>query len=349
MPNAAIVLDSQNQGVQINPTTFPELSDLVTRNFVNVGAMFVPNVMQMYVKSPLTSRSEYQLLQEYDTDTYARNKLAGVAVKKATNGLGYIINIRAKRIGLEVEVTEESRNIFDKYAEVLSDLQSLAYFNQNRVELMGTHRFTFSTSTSYTDMDGDTVDTTVGDGLSLANAAHTLKFSSATYSNRVSGDPLFSKGALELARKLTTTDILDNFGRKRTMKFNTIMTGDNPTTVDAVKQYLHSTSDNTQNNAGVINVAQQYNWTHLILPQLATLATGSPDSTKVNWWAIAALAQGNGGFQARVVEWEASHMVAATDGNGHDVHKDIWYFNTRQTIQFGILSGRGYVASCPLS
>ena len=343
------VLDPQNQGVQITPATFPELSDLVERNFINVGAMFPSVVMQMYVREPLTSRSEYKMLQEYDTDTYSRNKPAGVAVRKATSGIGYLIQIRAKRIGMEVEVTEESRTIFDKYAQVLSDLTSLAYFNQNRVELMGTHRFTFATSTSYTDMDGDTVDTTVGDGLALASTVHTLKFSSTTYSNRVSGDPLFSKGGMELARKLSTTDILDNFGRKRTMRFNSIITGDNPTTVDAVKQYLRSTSDNTQNNANVINVAQDYGWKHIILPQLPTTASGAVDSTKANWWAIAAIGQGNMGFQARVHEWEASHIIPSTSGNAQDVHKDIWYFNTRQTIQFGILSGRGYIASCPTS
>lgn len=343
------IIDSQNQGTLLLPSTFPELSDLVQRNFVNVGAMYVPAVMQMYIKSPLTSRSEYQLVQEYDTDTYSRNKSAGVAAKKATNGVGYFVAIRAKRIGLEVEVTEESRSIFDKYPQVLSDLQSLAYFNQNRVELTGTHRFTFGTSSSYVDMDGDTVDVTVGDTNPLIYATHALKFSASTYSNRVSGDPLFSKGSLELARKLTTTDILDNFGRKRTMKFNTIFTGDNPTTVDAVKQYLHSTSDNTQNNPGVINVARQYSWNHVVLPQLATLASGAPDSTKVNWWGIAAVGQGNNGLQARYYEWEGSRMIAATEGNGQDVHKDIWYFNTRQTYAFGILSGRGVIMSCPAS
>lgn len=343
------VIDSQNQGTQILPATFPELSDLVERNFINVGQMFQPVAMQMYVKEPLTSRSEYKQLQEFDTDTYSRNKPAGVAVKKATSGIGYMITIRAKRIGLEVEITEESRSIFDKYAQVISELTSLAYFNQNRVELMATHRFTFATSSSYVDMDGDTVDVTVGDGNPLVYATHALKFSSTTYSNRVSGDPLFSKGAMELARKLTTTDILDNFGRKRVMKFNTIVTGDNPTTVDAVKQYLRSTSDNTQNNPNVINVAQDYSWKHLILPQLATTALGAVDSTKANWWAIAAIGQGNMGFQARVVEWEGSRMIPSTSGNGQDVHKDIWYFNTRQTIQFGILSGRGYIASCPVS
>ena len=344
------VLDPQNQGVQILPATFPELSDLVERNFVNVGAMYPAVVMQLYTKAPLTSRSEYQMLQEYDTDTYSRNKPAGVAVKKATSGIGYLIQIRAKRIGLEVEITEESRTIFDKYAQVMNDLQSLAYFNQNRVELMGTHRLTFATSTSYVDMDGDTVDTTVGDGNPLAYATHALKFSATTYSNRVSGDPLFSKGAMELARKLITTDILDNFGRKRVLKFNTIITGDNPTVVDAVKQYLRSTSDNTQNNPNVINVAQDYSWKHIILPHLATTASGLPDSTKVNWWAIAAIGQGNMGWQARVVEWEGSRMIPSTSGgNGQDVHKDIWYFNTRQTLQFGILAGKGYIASCPVS
>lgn len=346
---APIVLDPANQGVQIIPSTFPELSDLVQRSFINVGMQFPSVVMQMYVKEPLTSRSEYAFLQEIDTDTYSRNKAAGVAVKKATSGIGYGINIRAKRIGMEIEITEESRTIFNKYPEVIAQMQSLERFNLNRVELMGTHRFTFATSSSYVDMDGDTVDTTVGDGNPLVYATHALKFSSLTYSNRVSGDPLFSKGGMELARKLTTTDILDNFGRKRKLKFNSIITGDNPTTVDAVKQYLGSSSDNSQLNSGVINVAQEYKWKHIVLEQLATTANGNVDSTKQNWWAIAALGQGNLGFQARVLEWEPSRMIPSSTGNGVDVHKDIWYLNTRQTLQFGILSGKGYIGSCPTS
>jgi len=343
------VLDPQNQGVLIAPLTFPELSDLVGRNFVNVGTMYPPDVMQLYTKEPLSSRSEYYALQEYDTDTYSRNKPAGVSARKATNGIGYLIQIHAKRIGLEVEVTEESRSIFDKYAQVMSDLLSLAYFNQNRVELMGTHLFTFGTSSSYTDMDGDTVTTTVGDGNPLFYATHALKFSTTTYSNRVSGDPLFSKGSMELARKLIVTDILDNFGRKRMMRFNTIITTDNPTLIDGVKQYLRSTSDNTQANPAVINVAQDYSWKHVVLRQLATTALGLPDSTKMNWWGIAAIQQGNMGLQARFVEWEGSHMIPSSTGNGQDVQKDVWYFNTRQTIQFGILSGRGIIFSCPTS
>ncbi len=197
-------------------------------------------------------------------------------------------------------------------------------------------------------MDGTTVDLTVGDTLALVSAVHTLKFSSITYSNRVSGDPLFSKGGLEAAELLTTTDILSNFGEKRVMDFNTIVTGNNPTVVNAVKQFLRSTSDNTQSNAGVVNVNQD-KYRHLILPQLATTATGAIDSTKKNWWFLVAAGAGLRGWQAYYLEWEAMNLTPSTAGNGMDVHKDIWYYNVRQSYGIGAVSGRGLIASLPTS
>ncbi len=235
---------------------------------------------------------------------------------------------------------------FNKKQEVMAAIQSLPYFNPQRVELDLTHRLTFATSTSYTDMDGNTVDLTVGDGLALASTVHTLKFSSTTYSSRISGDPLFSKGALEAAELLTTTDILSNFAEKRVMDFNTIVTGNNPTVVNAVKQFLKSVSDNTQTNPGVVNVNQD-KYRHVILPQLATTATGAIDSTKKNWWFLIAAGAGLRGWQAWYIEWEASNLIPSTAGNGQDVHKDIWYFNTRQAYNIGIVSGRGFIGSFP--
>ncbi len=348
MSTVTPVIDAQAQGTFLNTVTFPELTDLVNRNFVSVGGMIVPNAKQLFLMDTAgAGEGELKLLQEYDTTTYARAKPQGVDAKKASFGIGYFITIRTKRIGIESEITFEMRR-YNKKQEVMAAITSLPYFCPQRVEIDLSHRLTFAASTSMVDMDGNTVDLTVGDGLALASAVHTLKFSTITYSNRVSGDPLFSKGALEAAELLTTTDILSNFGEKRVMDFNTIITGNNPTICNAVKQFLRSVSDNTQNNAGVTNVNQD-KYRHVILPQLATTATGAVDSTKKNYWFLGAINAGLRGWQAWFIEWEAMNMIPSTAGNGTDVHKDIWYFNVRQSYNIGIVSGRGLVCSLPTS
>lgn len=346
MAQVPYATDPQNQGTFLNTATFPELTDLVNRNFISVGGLIVPIAKTLFMTDTAgAGEGELKLLQEYDLTTYARAKPQGVDAKKASFGVGYYITIKAKRIGMESEITWEMRR-YNKKQEVLAAITSLPNFCPQRIELDLTHRFTFATSTSYVNMDGETVDLTCGDGLAFASASHTLKFSTITYSNRVTGDPLFSKGALELAELLTTTDILSNFGEKRVMDFNTIVTGNNPTIVNAVKQFLRSTSDNTQNNAGVVNVNQD-KYRHLILPQLATTATGAIDATKKNWWVLVAAGGGLRGLQAWYIEWEAMNLIPSTSGNGTDVHKDIWYYNVRQSYNIGVVSGRGAIFSCP--
>lgn len=332
----------------MNTITFPELTDLANRNFISVGGMITPVAKQLYLTDTVgANEGEIKLIQEYDMSTYAKAKPQAVDAKKAAFGIGYYITIRVKRIGIESEITWEMRR-YNKKPEVTAAIQSLPWFCPQRVELDLTHRFTFASATSYVDMDGNTVDLTMGDGLAMASSVHTLKFSTITYSNRVSGDPLFSKGALELAELLTTTDILSNFGEKRVMDFNTIITGNNPTICNAVAQLITSMSDNTQNNSGVKNVNLN-KYRHVVLPQLATTATGAVDSTKKNIWFLGAIGQGFRGWQGWYVEWEANNLIPSTAGNGQDVHKDIWYYNVRQSYQIGIVSGRGIIASLPTS
>ena len=340
------VENPENSGTFLNTVTFPELTDLVNRHFVSVGGLIVPNAKQLFIMDTVgAGEGELKLIQEYDITTYAKAKPQGVDAKRASFGIGYYITVRAKRIGIESEITWEMRR-YNKYAEVQASILGLPNFCPQRVEIDLTHRLTFASATSYVDMDGNTIDLTVGDGLALVSAVHTLKFSPITYSNRVSGDPLFSKGALELAELLTTTDILSNFGEKRVMDFNTIVTGNNPTACNAVKQFLRSVSDNTQNNAGVINVNQD-KYRHVILTQLATTATGAIDSTKKNYWFLIAAGAALRGWQAHFVEFEPMNLIPSTSGNGQDVHKDIWYYNVRQSYNIGIVSGRGIVGSLP--
>lgn len=341
----------QNQGTLLNTITFPEFTDLVRREFNSVQQMVEPRAKQLFITEPVNNgQGDTKRKQEVDTETYARRKREGEASKKASVGVGYYKDVEKKRIAMEIDITQEMRDE-NRYSEVGTLITDLSHFAPQRIDLDLTHRFTFSSATSYTDMDGDSVDVSTGDGLSLVNSSHTLKHSSDTYRNRVSGDPVFSKGALEAAELLTTTNILSNFGEKRVMNFNTIVTGDDPTTCNQVRQFLNSTADVDQSNSGVTNVYKG-KYRHVKLPNLATDATGGNDSTKRRWWFLVAAGQGVKGWQGYYLEWEAPHlkdMPMDETGANHDYSRDIWTFGVRAGYGIAALSGRGLIGSLPTS
>ena len=328
----------------LNTVTLSEFTDLTEKHYLVQQSMIQANASQMYIIDNIgKGKGNQKRYDEVDTKTYALRKREGENTKKASVGVGYNKTMTKKRIGIEVDITQEMRDE-NKAPQVVGLLTSLAHYCPQRIDLDLTHLLTFATSTSYTNMDGETVDTTTGDGLALAYSAHTLKFSSTTYRNRVSGDPIFSKGGYEAAKLLTTTDILSNFGDKRVMNFNVIFSGDDPGTVSDIKQFINSVSDNTQNNPGVVNT-HKGELRHIILPNLATTATGANDSTKRRWWGIAAVGQGIEGWQAYHGIWEAPHMKAPDE----DSHADVWTFGTRAGYGAVTVSGRGLIMSCPSS
>src|SRR4051812_34014091 len=108
--NSYVPTNPQNQGTFLNTVTFPELTDLLMRNFVSVGGLVVPAAKQLFLTDTLgAGEGELKLLQEYDTTTYAKAKPQGVDAKRAAFGIGYYVNIRMKRIGMESEITYEMR------------------------------------------------------------------------------------------------------------------------------------------------------------------------------------------------------------------------------------------------
>lgn len=331
----------------LNTVTFSGFTDLVRKEFVKTQNMVKPVAKSIYISMPVPKgNGNTKRFDEVDTQTYATIKREGEAVSKASVGIGYNVTMTKKRIGKEIDITQEMRDE-NRYPEISSLITSLTHFCPQRIELDATHRLTFGTAVSYTDMDGETVSLTGGDGLAVFSATHTLKYSSLTWSNIVSGNPVFSQGALEAAELLTTTDILSNFGEKRVMDFNTIITSNDPTTVNAVKTFLNSTSAVDQNNSGVMNVYQN-KYRHLVLPQLATTATGANDSTKRKIWFLASLGMGTNGLQAYYGEWEAPHMIP-TGGTMENPHTDVWSYGTRAGYGFVFVSGRGIVGSFPTS
>lgn len=331
----------------LNTISFSGMTDLVRKEWVKVQEMVKPVAKQLYVTQPIAKgNGNTKRFDEVDTQTYAKIKKEAEAVSKASVGIGYNVTMTKKRIGMEIDITKEMRDE-NRYPEVGSLITNLTHFCPQRIELDATHRLTFGTAVSYTDMDGETVSTVGGDGLAIFSAVHTLRYSSLTWNNIVTGNPVFSRGGLEAAELIATTDILSNFGERRVITFNTIITGDDPTTVNAVKQFLGSTSDVDQNNSGVMNIYQN-KYKHLILPQLATTATGAVDSTKRKYWFLASLGMGMNGLQAYYGEWEAPNMIP-TGGNMENPHTDVWSYGTRAGYGFVFVSGRGIIGSFPTS
>jgi hypothetical protein len=187
------------------------------------------------------------------------------------------------------------------------------------------HRLTFGTATSYTDRDGRTISIAVGDTYQLFYTAHTLAGSSTTYRNRLANNPLLSKGALEGMERLVTENTYNQLGEKMTATFNILFTTDDPNSVNTAREYLRSTASPDAPHAGVVNVYQG-RFKHVILPRLATTASGAPDSTKRAYWGIACSQLSS--FYLGI--WEQPHLIPPTpNSNAEDVQTDDWEFRNR--------------------
>lgn len=337
----------------LNTLTLSAFVDLVKKQFSHVNEMVQPAAQQLYMTEDLTSWSSNQKrYDEIDVETFASLKREGENAAKKRAGIGYSKTMSAKRVAAEIDITWEMRRYGNEH-RIKQELYRLNHFVIQRTELDLTHRFTFAASTSYTDQDGETVDTTMGDGsTAIIGATQPLKFTSSTYRNRVSGDPAFSQAGLESAEDLFTTDILSNFGERRVIKPNVIFSTDTASVMNDIKKVLNSSADVDAAHAGVKNVNYQ-KYTYVVLPYLATTATGARDSTKKRWWGLIS-AGVNGGFQGYYGIFERANLKSPVNvGNemfvGEDIHNDNQTFGARGSYGICILTGRGLVMSMPTS
>lgn len=333
----------------LNTITLSEFTDLVQKTFNVQMQLITPVAKQLFIMDDLSANTgDTRRYDEVDVETYASLKREGQNAAKANVGTGYFKIGTIRRFAKEIDITWEMRR-FNKYPEVTGQLTSLTHFIPQRQELNLTHIFTFGQSTSYVDMDGVTVDLTVGDGLAVFSAAHLLKYSATTWTNIVPNNPMIGPGGLEAAESLTVSSILSNFNERRVMTFNKLITSDDPNSVNTVKQMLKSTSDTTQPNPGVINVNLQ-KYTHVILPLLATTATGARDATKRRYWFLGSCGMGINGWQAFYGEAEAANLKTPGKGNnGEDFHNDNWSYGVRGAWLIQVVSGRGIIGSFPVA
>lgn len=307
------------------------LSDFVSQADIlwAKGFMSVPQVARrsgLFKEVPIPQMTgNSRTFSEIDLEEYASKKgesdqAARARVQQGYSKTGYLYRV-AKDIGISYEMRTQG-----KYLEIKEKLTNLGKLAPNRMDLDLTHRLTFGTATSYTDMDGDTVDTTIGDGLALFSTAHTLRASSTTFRNRLANNPQFSAGALEAMETMRKQNTYNQFGEKMVINDNIIWHADDPNTNRAVAEVLRSTSTNTQSNPNVVNTYQG-KYTDVILPRLDTTNVGANDSTKSKYWGVASSEMSTA--YLGVHEEPHSKLPPAEGRSNEEFSTDDWNFGTR--------------------
>ena len=275
--------------------------------------------------------------QEIDHEQYASFKGEGAQSDRARVVLGYNKLVTNRRFTKDIGITYEMRSQ-NKYPEVVAELTKLAKLAPNKMELDLQHRIGFALSTTYTDKDGQVVDLTVGDGLALVSTAHLLTGTATTYRNRLAGNPVLSKGALEGIERLVVEETLNNLGEKIIVPFDILWTTDDPNTVNTALEYLKSVAAPDFANSGVTNVYQA-KYKHVKLDLVPTTAAGAPDNTKRRYWGIAS----SDATDAHLGVWESPHLKTPSDLNaGEEFSTDDWNFGVRAGWGIGIVTGRWF-------
>src|SRR3990167_4822362 len=180
--------------------------------------------------------SEYSHI---DSPGFARRKDQGGAYVIGSPRQGFSLNLTKSRIGLRDSVTWEMRK-YDKYREIEKKMRGLGESTAQRIELDLTHLFTFGLQgTTYTNMDGETVNTVTGDGVQIFSDSHTITGSSTSVDNS-NGTNAFNRTNLEAAERLFKNMVNMN-DVKVVPRPDTIITSDDPALVNIVSEFLKST------------------------------------------------------------------------------------------------------------
>ena len=143
--------------------------------------------------------------------------------------------------------------------------------------------------------------------------------------------------------KMWNENTVNHFGQKLGRKANVIWSTDEPTTCNAIRELLFSTSSVlTGVNSGVTNVYKN-NMEHVQLSRVNVDANGIPDSTKDYYWGI--VYKGRKGWQAKYAINEPARMMKLAPSNHYDVNTDTYIWPVRMGYFITILSGQFFAGS----
>lgn len=313
---------------QIAGYTLPQMVDLVERSFTDAQTN-IPQVLKnskIVVKDTMPhGTGEYKRFAErIDRTLYGSRRAEGDDSAQAKVQYGYEKDMRLYTTSLEISITKRMRDA-GKNQDILDKITMLSEVCPMTTELNLGLRLANAWNTSYTSADGYVVDCTVGDGRSLINTGHTLTGSATTYSNQITGNPAFSKAALEVAEVSFVNESFDNLGQSVVYQPDVLVITDDPVTVNAVRTELKSTASTSDNkSSGVINVnVNKYDI--IIAPSIRLNVNGGVDTTKSKYWFLAASSKSD--FYHCTLN--APYVKTPMSGNnGEDFSSENWNFLT---------------------
>lgn len=318
----------------------PAIQDLVKKSFVQGAKKDVGQIRRVFHPESQDWSTKYKRIQEFDRERLAEQKLEGQASAQRGLAEGYNKQLTRKTISITRKVSGEEFLAL-KAHQLAENVTAVAEDIVDKIELDMRNFIGIGTGSSYTDNGGFTVDTTVGDGLSLFNSTHTLKNSATTYSNILSGAPAFSESAMESAEDYFAYNITDNYGKRQTIKPNTIITADKATMKNRVIRLLKSIAPeniegSANSNSGVKNTYGD-KYQHLVIEFDVTALDVTDSSKSFNWYLASLGGSPRKSFQAYYVKW-LSPMVAPTE-----VNQDAWTlsYTARSAYAIGAVSGKG--------
>lgn len=175
------------------------------------------------------------------------------------------------------------------------------------------------------------------------STAHTVTGSSTTFRNRILNNPALSRGGLEAGELLFATQMINMAGEKIRPRPDTLVIADNPVYENIALEYLRSVGAPDSANAGVTNVYKA-KYTLLVMPDLATTATGARDTTKEAYWFLACTKDSSALCEIS----EEPHMIApaAPSGtNAEEFDNDNWKFKSSAAYGIEIVGAQWIVGS----
>ena len=331
----------------INTNSLPQFTDLVKRSFLDGLKSLDQSMRNSGIVLEETMAQNTGLYKRYaerlTRNEYASFRAEGDAASQALIQYGYEKDLGVTTVALAVSITELMR-VGGKDQDILDMVTDLTTVVPNSMDLDLSHRISFFTATTYVDRDGRTIDITVGDGLALGSASHTLTGSATTYSTLITGNPQFSKGSLETAEKSFVEGTYNNLWEKMTIKADTILTTDDPNTINQVRELMNATADVSTSNSATFNVYKN-KYRHVVAPRIATTATGAVDSTKAKYWGLVASKASD--FHLTILQ--SPTLSTPMDwNNGEDIATGNWNYVVRAIYGICIVTPRAFRLSTGL-
>lgn len=324
-----------------NISTFelPQLNDLIERDFKDALESMPWELRESNIvletMMPRNSGLFTRYAEAIDVNELASSRPEGDGSRQARVQYGYEKDLESKPFSLTLGVTKVMK-LSSKGWELDRVIKRFVNTVPNRMEQDLANRFTFFASTSYVNVDGETINITVGDGLAWGSASHTLTGSATTYTNLATGNPAFSEGALEALEKQFVEATYNNFGELMALKPDTIISTLDPNTCNAIMKLMNATADTSSSNSGTVNVYKN-KYTHLKVSRIATTAAWAPDTTKARYWALAASDYTD--FHLEILE--SPYLITPTaGGNGTDISTENMTYLAGANYGICIVSGK---------